>query len=170
MERANQTLGANLVSWSEQKFGSRTRWPELVPEAVRVVNTSWQRITRASPQQVLHGKGDQQQVINSISSEGRKRKTTTLYDDQVLSEGDYVRVSMRADGPSSIKNMIKAGTRKVGSEHQWTTDREENNIRRVKRRVSRETYELSDGTKWDRVDLLKVPGPTPDPYPGRQQR
>jgi hypothetical protein len=157
VERANQTLGAYLVSWSEQKYGVKTRWPELVAPTCELVNTSWNRITRFTPKEVLQGRADNERVIQTIRSEGKKRKATTLYTDQPLTPGDYVRVSMRADGPAKIKGQIKSGTRKVGSEHQWVTDRGEANIRRVKRRLSDTSYELEDGTRWDRADLLQVP-------------
>lgn len=164
VERANQTLGAYLVSWADQKFGSRTRWPELLPQVLATINTSWNRITKISPRQVLRGENTQE-VAARIRSEGKKRKFTSLYDDQPLRPGDHVRVSMRADGPARIKGQIKISQRKVGSEHQWVNDRGDSNVRVVKRRINRETYMLEDDTKWDRADLLKVPGPNPERYP-----
>jgi hypothetical protein len=123
MSVPNSTLGGYLSSWSEQKWGSRTRWPELLPQVVALTNTSWNRITRKSPREVLQSQADTQQVTESIRREGSKRTSTTLYDDQILAPGDHVRVSMRADGPSKIKGQLKIGQRKVGSELHWVTDK-----------------------------------------------
>jgi hypothetical protein len=115
--------------------------PESEAVTVNLINRSWNRITRFTPRDVLQGKADNVEVIESIRTEGKKRKATTLYTDQLLHPGDYVRVSMRADWPARVKGQIKNGTRKVGSEHQWVTDRGEANIRRVKRRVSDTSYD-----------------------------
>lgn len=108
-------LGAYLVYWSEQKFGVQTRWPELVGPTCELVNTSLYPITRFTPKEVLQGKADNEEVVESIRREGGKRKATTLYTDQALKPGDYVRVNMRADGPSKIRGHEKWALNTSGS-------------------------------------------------------
>jgi hypothetical protein len=55
VERASQTLGLTSCLLVRPEVRGRTRWPELVPPTLNLVNTTWNRITRISPRQVLRG-------------------------------------------------------------------------------------------------------------------
>jgi hypothetical protein len=161
-ERANRTLGSYLISWAEQKLGSKTRWPEVLDKAVESINNGWSRILKTSPQEIFDKDDDQPEIVERIRAEGKKRKSSTLYDDR-LKPGEYVLVSMRADGPARIKSRIKGGTYKA-RDQQWVTDRQES-VRKVVRRASDALYVLSDGLSYDRADLKRVPQEELEKYP-----
>jgi transposase InsO family protein len=164
VERGNKTINSLLMSQAIYRLGSKKRWPELVEGTVDLINDSWSRILLKTPREVFEGEGTDPKILDRIKQEGGKRKWSSLYEDQPLAPGDWVRVSLRATGPSAVKARIKAGTYK-GYLQQWssaeTTRVGENDIRQVKRKIRPETYELTDGSKFDRADLLKVPGPNP---------
>lgn len=170
VERLQKTLGSYLRSTAEYRLGDKKRWPEAVSDVTDLINDSWSRVLLKTPREVFEGEdaGDPA-IVQRIVSEGKKRLHSSLYDRHPLMPGDYVRVSLRASGPSTIKSKIKAANYK-GYAQQWSdpasTRVGENDIRQVKRRIRPETYELTDGTTVDRADLLKIP--TADPEVSRR--
>lgn len=163
VERAQRTINSMLMSQAIYRLGSKKRWPELVEQMVDLINNSWSRVLNAKPREVFDGQDGDPEVVARLEREGKKRKWSSLYD-QALEPGDWVRVSLRASGPSAIKGKIKQGNYK-GYLQQFSSDETtrvgEDAIRQVKRRIRPELYELTDGSKFDRADLLKVPGPDP---------
>lgn len=164
IERSWRTLNSMLMSQAIYRLGSKKRWPELVEQMTELINNSFSRVLlKKTPREVFEGQASDPKVVLRIRAEGKKRKWSSLYENE-LKPGDYVRVSLRASGPSAVKMRVKAGTYK-GYMQQWssadTTRVGEDDIRRVKRKISAELYELTDGSKHDRADLLKIPGPDP---------
>jgi hypothetical protein len=164
VERANKTINSMLMSQAIYRLGSKKRWPELVEDMTKLINESWSRVLLRSPREVFEGETADPELVARMRAEGKKRKWSSLYEKQPLKPGDWVRVSLRASGPSTVKSQIKAGTRK-GYLQNWSNDETtrvgEDDIRQVKRKIRPETYQLTDGSQFDRADLLKVPGPNP---------
>lgn len=153
VERAAQTFGQYAMSTSQQKYGTQTRWPEVIGMCSELINSTWSRVLLGRPIDAIRGE-DTDKVNDRLVQEGKKRKFSSLYDKHPLKVGDHVRISIRASGTAAEKNAIKARTRKVGSELQWSEA-----VFTVTRRISRERYKVSNGKVYDLSDLQRVPGP-----------
>jgi hypothetical protein len=78
----------------------------------KLINESWSRVLLKRPREVFEGESAEPKIVDRIRAEGKKRKWSGLYENQPLEPGDWVRVNMRASGPSTVKSKIKAGTYK----------------------------------------------------------
>lgn len=160
-ERLVQTVKGYLISFTESKFDSRKRWPELIDRVQELLRTTWQRVLKRTPEEVFKGQA-KEETRERIKSEAEKRRFANVYDKSVLEPGQAVRVSLRITGSSALKDAYKQG-RVKGYEQQW----DERNTYTVKRRYGRTKYELNElpGERIDRTDLLKIPSKTPEQYP-----
>jgi hypothetical protein len=158
IERSVQTIKSYLLSWSETRFKSRKRWPELCKKTEEIINSTWQRSLLATPEEVFKGEHEGR-TADRIKQDRATRRYTKLYDDQ-LEPGTPVRVSLRAIGPSSIKDEFKQGRRKA-YESNWSKI-----VYTIKARFGKAKYELEEiKGRIDRADLLPIPNKDPDPYP-----
>jgi hypothetical protein len=79
-----------------------------------VLNTSYHRNLGMgrSPYSVLTGKEPDKELSAKLKKEAESRRNYKLYIKGAIPEGAPVKVSMRVDGPSSVKDAIKGGQRK----------------------------------------------------------
>lgn len=81
-------------------------------DMTKLINESWSRVLLKRPREVFEGESAEPKIVERTRAEGKKRKWSSLYENQPLEPGDWVRVNMRASGPSTVKSKIKAGTHK----------------------------------------------------------
>jgi hypothetical protein len=79
-----------------------------------VLNSSYHRNLGVgrSPASVLTGKEPDRDLSAKLKTEAESRRNYKLYVKGSLPEGMAVKVSMRVDGPSGVKDSIKSGIRK----------------------------------------------------------
>jgi transposase InsO family protein len=115
IERANRTLKQALTSYADAK-GTKKSWSdkEILDQVLAVLNTSYHRNLGMgrSPYSVLTGKEPDQELSSKLKKEAESRRNYKLYIKGAIPEGTAVKVSMRVDGPSGVKDAIKSGIRK----------------------------------------------------------
>jgi hypothetical protein len=87
---------------------------EILEQVLAVLNTSFHRNLGMgrNPYSVLTGKEPDRELSAKLKAEAESRRNSKLYIKGAIPEGTAVKVNMRVDGPSSVKDAIKPAQRK----------------------------------------------------------
>jgi hypothetical protein len=118
IERANRTLKQQALTSYADAHGTRKSWAnkEILDQVLAVLNTSYRRKLGMgrNAYSVLTGKEPDKDVNERIQNDSQSRRNElqgVRHGTGSLPEGTFVKVPMRVDGPSSVKDLIKGGQR-----------------------------------------------------------